>query len=65
MNIKRLAYELTPPPPAALRPGAASRADFTPAHTLPVQMPAAPAPSAADAEVERIVQKVLAELKQT
>jgi acetaldehyde dehydrogenase (acetylating) len=55
-NVKRLAYELTPPPEAALRPGATDD---------PSQQRGAPAaPAGAEAErIETLVQKVLAELK--
>ncbi len=64
MNVKRLAYETTPPPASAMRPGAASRASFTPVHTVPKpDEAAARAGPAAEVEIERIVQKVLAELK--
>jgi acetaldehyde dehydrogenase (acetylating) len=53
-NVKRLAYELTPPPEAALREGEAPAANGA--------VPAGPA-GAAEARIEEIVQRVLAELK--
>lgn len=55
-NIKRLAYEINPPPEAALRPGSTDD---------PSQLNrAAPAPIGAEADkIEEIVQRVLAELK--
>jgi len=56
-NIKRLAYERTPPPEAAMRPGATDD---------PSQLRAAPATpiGANDAKIDEIVRRVLAELKQ-
>ena len=54
-NVKRLAYELTPPPEAALRPGSTDD---------PSQL-AGGAPAGSEAlRIDEIVQKVLAELKQ-
>lgn len=59
-NVKRLAYELTPPPEAARRPGSTDD---------PAQLPrtaSAPAPSANGvdtARVDEIVRRVLAELQ--
>ncbi len=76
MNVKRLAFEISPPPPEALRPGAASRADFNSTHTLPSQRPAPvpagetlpPAGESPDrptaAEIDALVRRVLADLKQ-
>jgi hypothetical protein len=59
-NIKRLAYEINPPPEAALLPGST---DSQPHSTLA----AAPAQAAAildDGKIEDIVRRVLAELGQ-
>jgi hypothetical protein len=58
-NIKRLAYEINPPPEAALAPGSTDD---------PVQLGgrSAPAPApmgSADGQIDEIVRRVLAELK--
>ncbi|MCE5242691.1 MAG: aldehyde dehydrogenase family protein [Desulfobacteraceae bacterium] len=59
-NLKRVAYELNPPPPAAMQPGQAE-----PAQTAAGSgKPAAGEPARIDAgQVEEIVQRVLAALK--
>jgi len=64
-NIKRLAYEIQVPPPAAFAPGstddpAQRRAFSGGGYSAPAPMPAA---SSADAQVEEIVRRVLLELK--
>ena len=64
-NIKRLAYEIQVPPPAAFAPGstddpAQRRAFSGGGYSAPAPMPAAPS---ADAQVEEIVRRVLLELK--
>ena len=64
-NIKRLAYEIQAPPPAAFAPGstddpAQRRAFSGGGYSAPAPMPAAPS---ADARVEEIVRRVLLELK--
>jgi acetaldehyde dehydrogenase (acetylating) len=55
-NVKRLAYEINPPPAEAFTNG--------PTHTTPAST-AASAPSTTDAEIEDIVRRVLKELKAT
>jgi acetaldehyde dehydrogenase (acetylating) len=58
-NIKRLAYEITPPPEAAMRPGSTD----DPAQTGG-KVANQPAPAgAADLQIDEIVRRVLAELK--
>lgn len=60
-NIKRLAYELTPPPEAALRPGST---DDPAQLSRAAAVAAAPAPiGAEDDKIDEIVRRVLAELK--
>jgi acetaldehyde dehydrogenase (acetylating) len=58
-NIKRLAYEITPPPEAAMRPGSTDDPSqlnrFTPESTDSV--------GAAEIQIDEIVRRVLAELK--
>jgi len=65
-NVKRLAYEINPPPEAALLPGSTD----DPAHWRRVangspsaSSAATPAVGAADVQIEEIVRRVLAELK--
>jgi hypothetical protein len=54
-NVKRLAYEINPPPEAAMLPGSTDD---------PSQLQSAPESSSADAvRVEEVVRRVLAELK--
>jgi acetaldehyde dehydrogenase (acetylating) len=58
-NIKRLAYEITPPPDAAMRPGSTDDPSQLSGEAI-----AAPSPiGAADNQIEEIVRRVLAELK--
>jgi acetaldehyde dehydrogenase (acetylating) len=60
-NVKRLAYELTPPPEAALRPGST---DDPAQLNRAASLATAPAPIGAEAnKIDEIVQRVLAELK--
>lgn len=60
-NIKRMAYELTPPPEAALRPGST---DDPAQLNRAAAIATAPAPIGAEADkIDEIVQRVLAELK--
>ena len=64
-GVKRLAYEIQVPPPAAFAPGstddpAQRRAFSGGGYSAPAPMPAAPS---ADAQVEEIVRRVLLELK--
>lgn len=56
-NVKRLAYEITPPPEAALRPGAT---DDPAQHRPPA---AAPAVGVDTTQVDEIVRRVLADLQ--
>ncbi len=59
-NLKRVAYELNPPPEAAMRPGHADSAR----EAACSEKPAAEKPAGIDAgQVEEIVQRVLAALK--
>ena len=65
-NIKRLAYEIQAPPPAAFAPGstddpAQRRAFSGGGYSAPAPMPASS--SSSDAQVEEIVRRVLLELK--
>ena len=58
-NIKRLAYEINPPPEAAFAPGSTDDPAQLGGKTLPAPVPA----GSVDVQVEEIVRRVLAELK--
>jgi acetaldehyde dehydrogenase (acetylating) len=57
-NIKRIAYEITPPPEAAMRPGSTDDPAQLGENTL-----ASPAVGASDIQIDEIVRRVLAEIK--
>ncbi|HLF03020.1 MAG TPA: aldehyde dehydrogenase family protein [Anaerolineales bacterium] len=54
-NVKRLAYEINPPPPEAFTEG--------PANTTPASLTASAPAGTSDSEIEAIVRRVLKELK--
>ncbi len=63
-NVKRLAYELTPPPEAAFAPGSTDDPAQLGVQGAPsVAAGAAGVAGAADGQIEEIVRRVLAELK--
>jgi len=68
-NVKRLAYEINPPPAAALLPGATDdpaqlrRVPAPPSASGSARVTAAPITNVETARVEEIVRRVLAELK--
>ncbi len=64
MNIKRVAYETTPPPPEAttLAPGVQPREDATPTSRPTFPAAGTSATAISDAELEAIVRRVLQEL---
>ena len=62
-NIKRLAYEIQVPPPAAFAPGSTDDPAQRRAFSGGGYAAPAPMPASTDAQVEEIVRRVLMELK--
>jgi acetaldehyde dehydrogenase (acetylating) len=58
-NIKRIAYEINPPPEAAMRPGSTDDPAQLGGAAGSTQAPV----GAADVQIDEIVRRVLAELK--